>query len=639
MTYSNTYSSPSSPTNFNPFSGMGMRKGGRPSLFPGSGDGSTLNLDFTTGVLDSRLTFSRNGTATFVNSSGYVEYAGANTAPHSESLSVGLGYSDNAILSRSTTTSPTGNTAVVFYPTIVLDYHRLQFSSPIAMAGATTISVYVKQIGSDYRAGINAFTYIGASVICSLVGAGSVVGAVGGTAPNRAATITKVTDDGWYRITLTGTYNTISSVYVFMASSTSTDSTGLNFLGVDQQGIAIWGLQVNPGSTVQTYYPTTTAAYHAPRFDYSPTTIGEPRGLLVEGSSINYMLQSTTLNPHTTFNMRAIATGSITDPEGTTDKARIIAADGSTNIHGRYLQVTAGTNTTITVSIFAKKNGYKYLYLADIANSRSAVRFDLDDGSTSNSSGPGFVSASATSYPNGWWRCSMVVNVVASTSYAWSYVGVPTTGATFSAVGATYTGTNTDSDGIYCYGFSVEAGSGASSYIPTGASQVTRTTDYCTIPTASFIPGNPYPQTLFVDCIPNTPSGAFVDLVRVFDRTGGTFAYGTQIYYYNAPTMIPMRKIYASTNTERNLANGLAYGTRHKFALSIDAASYSGSYDGVTALGVATAPTALATVVTHMGIGCSGDSSAQSVMFGTIRQIKFYPTALSQSAINTLTTL
>mgnify|MGYP000480169176 CR=1 FL=1 len=44
------------------------------------GDGSTLSLDFTTmgGVLDPRLTFSRASTATFVNSSGYVEYAGAN---------------------------------------------------------------------------------------------------------------------------------------------------------------------------------------------------------------------------------------------------------------------------------------------------------------------------------------------------------------------------------------------------------------------------------------------------------------------------------------------------------------------------------------------------------------------------------
>jgi hypothetical protein len=41
------------------------------------GDGSTLNLDFTTGVLDSRLTFERaSTTATYINSSGYITTAG-----------------------------------------------------------------------------------------------------------------------------------------------------------------------------------------------------------------------------------------------------------------------------------------------------------------------------------------------------------------------------------------------------------------------------------------------------------------------------------------------------------------------------------------------------------------------------------
>jgi hypothetical protein len=42
------------------------------------GDGSTLSLDFTAmGSLDSRFTFTRSTTATFINSSGYVESIGA----------------------------------------------------------------------------------------------------------------------------------------------------------------------------------------------------------------------------------------------------------------------------------------------------------------------------------------------------------------------------------------------------------------------------------------------------------------------------------------------------------------------------------------------------------------------------------
>ena len=243
-------------------------------------------------------------------------------------------------------------------------------------------------------------------------------------------------------------------------------------------------------------YVQTVASAGDPRFDY---TGGVAKGLLVEAVAVNYMLQSTTLDPHSTFNMRTIATGSVPDPEGTTSKARIIAADGATNIHGRYLLTTAGTNTTITISIFAKKNGYKYLYFADIASSRSAVRFDLDDGTTSNSSGVGFVSASATSYPGGWWRCSMVASVVASTSYGWSYVGVPTLGATLTAVGASYAGQNTDSDGIYCYGFQVEAGSVASSLIKTTTTSLTRLADDAVIRSTAWTGLYSKPGTIVVE--------------------------------------------------------------------------------------------------------------------------------------------
>ena len=251
---------------------------------------------------------------------------------------------------------------------------------------------------------------------------------------------------------------------------------------------------------------------------------------------------------------------------------------------------------------------------------------------------PTDVAHSITSYKDGWYRVTVTMKFVSSPCYP--VVMLSDISTLFGGPNQPFYTAASPVKGLLVGGAQLELGSSASSYIPTGASQVTRNADHCTMPTASFIPGNPYPQTLFVDCIPNTPSGAFLDLLRVMDRTvGGTFGYGHQIYYYNAATMIAMRKISASTNTERNIASGLAYGTRHKFALSIDASSFSGSYDGVTSLGVATAPTALATVVTHLGIGCTGDSSPNAVMFGTIRQIKFYPTALSQSAINTLTTL
>ena len=608
MTYSNTYSSPSSPTNFNPFSGMGMRKGGRPSLFPGSGDGSTLNLDFTSGVLDSRLTFSRASTATFVNSSGYVEWAGANLIVYSNAFTSGTWYLGGtpANLTPNYAVGPDGITGSAW---------RFQ--------GALSNSVFAQPISN------NGFAHVVSIYAKSNTGANqtfTIYNGVSGT----TCTATSV----WQRfeVPVAGTWG-----YAYFGT-----------LGASQD-ILIWGAQSNLGSTAQTYYPTTTAAYHAPRFDYSPTNIGESRGLLVEGSSINKIYGSESLassgmpiNWSYAGNVTRNST-LVTSPRGS-DDAVVVNETVTSGLHrvsqSSFSGYTVGAVCTFSCWAKVAKSATPrklFVNLAGLLNSQGL--FDLTATGTSGTAQAtgGTAVNKATSwikYPGDWYRVTVTGNFVAESSqFLQMNRASSTTCADDSFIGET-------DNGIIIWGCQLEAGSGASSYIVTGASQVTRNTDYCTIPTASFIPSNPYPQTLFVDCIPNTPSGAFLDLVRVLDRTaGGTFAYGTQIYYYNAPTMIPMRKIYASTNSERNLANGLAYGTRHKFALSIDAASYSGSYDGVTALGVATAPTALATVVTHMGIGCSGDSSAQSVMFGTIRQIKFYPTALSQSAINTLTTL
>jgi hypothetical protein len=402
------------------------------------------------------------------------------------------------------------------------------------------------------------------------------------------------------------------------------------------QDILIWGAQSNLGSTAQTYYPTTTAAYHAPRFNYSPTNIGQPRGLLIEGSSINYMLQSTALDPHSVNGMRTISTASITDPEGTTNKARIIAADASTSFHARFLATTAGTNTTITVSIFAKKNGYKYLYLADLANGRSAVRFDLDDGTTSNSVGLGFVSASATSYPNGWWRCSMVATVSASTSYAWSYVGSPTTGAVLSAFGSTYNGTNTDSDGIYCYGFSVEGGSGASSYIPTGASQVTRAVDTAIIAAgtnfSSWYTGGTTGTfvTEWCRCSPTTTQRTVIATSDVSNQ---------HLHQYIAATTSRLRladKVPAFIET----ANASVDNSINKGAFS-----YSGSVQSLCLNGGTVVPGTLTftTAPTWLSIGgpsIDGTSITDTavVLNNAIRKIKYFPTRLSDAKIKEITT-
>ena len=383
-----------------------------------------------------------------------------------------------------------------------------------------------------------------------------------------------------------------------------------------------------------------SAAVNEARFDYDPTTLAA-KGLLIEGEAINYMLRSTTLNPHSVTGMRTISTASITDPEGTTNKASIIAADATASYHARFLGTIAGTNTTITVSIFAKKNGYKYLYFADFANGRSAVRFDLDDGTTSNSAGGGFVSASATSYSNGWWRCSMVVTVTASTSYSWSYVGLPTSGATLNAYGAVYNGTNTDSDGIYAYGFQVEGGTGASSYIPTVASQTTRNPDLALMTSTNFsswFTGGTT-GTFFVDW--HGGVRGITSTVRSVISTNDQTTKHLHLQQVSAAGVLKVADFGAAHSV--STANSITSGARTKGAFNFDGATTTvnlclngGTVATSSAIAFSVAPTWLV-----LG-GTSTDGSTltdlTTVLNGSIRQIKYYPTALTSAQLIAMTT-
>jgi hypothetical protein len=574
----------------------------------------TLNLDFLsmsshTDLINSGLTFSRPSTATFVNSSGYVEYAGANTAPFSELLTTGSNYNDNAILSRSTTTSPTGNTAVVFYPTLVSDYHRLQFGAPIAMVGATTISVYVKQIGSDYRVGINANGYVAASAIFSLIDAGSVVGAVGGTAPNRAATITKVTDDGWYRITLTGTYTSLSSVYVFMASSTSTDPTGLNFTGVAAQGVAIWGLQINPGSTAQTYYPTTTAAYHAPRFDYSPTNIGQPRGLLIEGQTANLIKGSQTIagtewsSSSPAFTVEFNSTDLVA-PDNTNTTTKLVYTTG----YARAVQtnITVLASTTYTFSYWIKSTG---ICNWKIYNA-SAGTFIVENIP---------IPASAN-----FQRVTRTFTTPVGCTSIWAYVADDAAAGTY-----------------YVWGAQLEAGSGASSYIPTGSGTVTRTPDLLAVTNTATMKLNTNEGTFFVET--ELPRGGTTSP----SQFGTPYANGSWFgHFYGGADALTLTANWWGGSVG-SLARGgntksltaLSYGAYTGLALS-----FSSSLNGALSTGTMTssggnnAPNPA--TWSYITLGCNATSLAATSrdnLYACIKSFKYYPVRLTNAQLQSIT--
>ena len=125
------------------------------------GDGSTLNLDFTTmgGVLDPRLTFSRASTATFVNSSGYVDHAGANLLLYSAYADTNwVAYGTYTKSYTTGVTSPIGDAtaARITFDAVGkgLYYNSASLGSPNVVGATYTMSAWIRATASTTNANI-----------------------------------------------------------------------------------------------------------------------------------------------------------------------------------------------------------------------------------------------------------------------------------------------------------------------------------------------------------------------------------------------------------------------------------------------------------------------------------------------------
>ena len=248
-------------------------------------------------------------------------------------------------------------------------------------------------------------------------------------------------------------------------------------------------------STTATYVNSSgyvaTASANTPRFDYDPTTLA-PRGLLIEGSASNVALNSNVMRgtgwSNTNLVTPANAAG-VTDPANGTNSTSYIASaagSGTTYRAGGVVSTTTGASATaITWSCWVKANGYTKILMAEGNSGRGAVRFDIgvDPPTAVSVGGAGSPTGNVTTYQNGWYRIEMRVSVASSTAYQWSVVGYPT-GATIGNYGAQYLGDATN--GIYVWGAQLEDGSGASSYIATGASTANRAADECSMTGTNF---------------------------------------------------------------------------------------------------------------------------------------------------------
>jgi len=273
-----------------------------------------------------------------------------------------------------------------------------------------------------------------------------------------------------------------------------------------------------------------TVAANQPRFDFDQIS-GECKGLLIEESRTNIVLNSTTLSSHTNSSTTTVLTTETTSPDGTSNAYKIIGNSGVRTRESIYTNsFTMNANSSYTASVFLKGTAtrrYAVMWFDNTAPGNAPVEgpyygasvfIDLLTGTSSNPSITKMIS-----YGNGWYRCYLTATVGASnlTNVFFNVsIGSPNG---FSDTGnpSQYKYVGDGISGFYYWGPQVEVGAFPTSYIPTSGSTVTRSPDIATIRANNFQPlfTNPNENTFYVEAFRGNGTGTNPMVFEGFDAT------------------------------------------------------------------------------------------------------------------------
>jgi hypothetical protein len=379
--------------------------------------------------------------------------------------------------------------------------------------------------------------------------------------------------------------------------------------------VLVWGAQLELGSSATTYTRNNGGLFPA-RFDYDPVTL-QPRGLLVEEQRTNLFLQSETFDNASWNKVATTVTANATvSPDGTAD-ADALVEDAAASTH--YCQqffsgFTSGVAYTFSVYVKPSTRTWTQLLLPSASfGAGQGSFFDLTgNGALGNAVGTPS-SRTITAVGNGWYRVTVTATATATTGGN-CLINAASANGTVSYAG-------NSSTALFLYGAQLEAGAFATSYIPTVASQVTRSADVCAITAPMFTPWY------------NQSEGSFV----VEADSAGIGTAGRTVLSL-APGSISPTYFHAS-GTSANF-DGTTLVRSANVATSNVPAKIGGSY------GTAGLASCLNGQTVATGVYTSGFSGRTSMPIGDglgglnghIRSIRYYPFRASNNQLQALTT-
>jgi hypothetical protein len=373
-------------------------------------------------------------------------------------------------------------------------------------------------------------------------------------------------------------------------------------------------------STVATYINSSgliaTATTNEPRFDHDPTTLA-PRGLLIEGTATNLCLNGSMAYTATapTSWVRGFSGCTVASVNSTTfsgEKAWSISATASGQRDLLEQVISLAANTTYTVSV--------YLEAVTGTTATFAYMTSLPAGATSGT----VVNPSSG-------RVSFTVTVGATAGSGTLRIGIGS---------ATGTGVSADASVRFSH-VQVEAGSGASSYILTVASTVQRLRDEVVLSSLPGIAFNQSAGTIYSQLeIVEKLRGSFVPYGS-FDTSGGGRCWWW--LRHNHDTSVGQRILGTAFNSGGSTAITSSNYTHSsgvfKFATSLDPvagrmvyAIAGGSAQVTNASGFTLATAA------QMSLNKNNDVVATDLGSMWVRSIKYWPTALPDATLQSLTT-
>jgi hypothetical protein len=265
---------------------------------------------------------------------------GQNLTLYSQDYTNAAWAKSNLTVTASGATAPDStSTAITVLETVTNGTHNFATASSVTSASGSnyTISFYLKANGRNFCAIYDGASAKGKFFNITAGGGGSILGNLIG-APVSAALVYVGSD--WYRASIVVTAGSAIQPAIYL----STDGTTFSYAGNVSLGILVWGAQLEIGSTLNTYIPTTTTAvYGTPTLSFSGvSTIGlESNGsLFVQPAGTGALQAQATTSSAVGGNARG---ANAVDWSTSRYQSNHVASGLSSVLAGGYAQVVSGS--------------------------------------------------------------------------------------------------------------------------------------------------------------------------------------------------------------------------------------------------------------------------------------------------------